>query len=318
VIGAPLIATVFPASAVSTSSRSSFFIPESFSGLALTCIATGWPRPSLEWRLGGVAVAKSNLSSSPTSVALSLFWEAKPVAGGHVTCVAMGTVNVSHTFRIDSLSEEQAALGELALPRCDAAGNETSLQLRVLELSSEVCSDAARSFALRAQVQQVILGVVESLCEGCGFIDTNVVLIEQISCGKEMRGVVFSGRVAMATTALTQEAACLLSEWSGSRPLVFLDKEFHELDSDCSLVVPDDAEAISGGRCASIRTSDPPQMSPNLVVAIAVPTGVGVVLILAVLLILLVVGSSKSKRNKSNGNSNKTATLQEHSFSEKL
>ena len=257
-------------------------------------------------------VVNSNSSSSPFSVSLSLPWEARPVAGGLVTCVAMGTINVSHTFRLDTLPDHVAP-GELSEPQCDIENNVTFLQLRVLEITDKVCSENETSLSFKIQVHELLLSVVESLCKECGLVERDVIKIEQISCDKE--GVVFSGHIAMATVALAQEAVCVLSKWWQTRPLVFLNDSFYELDPICSMLVPDSTEGIINERCASIRATGPPQVSPHhlIVVAIAVPAGV-LLFILAVSVVLILVCATKNKNDGSVSSthlhSNKKPSLQ--------
>ena len=145
IAGRPSITSVFPLSPVSTSSASSFFIPQDHTGPAITCVGSGWPHPSLEWRQDGTVISRSSPPSLSfdASVDAALNWDDGSLhvdRAATVSCTILGShgdTNISYAFRLDSVKQSTQTFPEV----CDVEGNETFFQVRLLDFSRDLCGN---------------------------------------------------------------------------------------------------------------------------------------------------------------------------------
>ena len=305
IAGRPSITSVFPLSPVSTSSASSFFIPQDHTGPAITCVGSGWPRPSLEWRQDGTVISRSSPPSLSfdASVDAALNWDDGSLhvdRAATVSCTILGShgdTNISYAFRLDSVKQSTQTFPEV----CDVEGNETLFQVRLLDLSRDLCGNYREKAAtLQTRLQVVLLSVAESVCEGCGVVEEKeLVVTKSFMCGQGLStGVVFIGKVTTSSAQRTSQIFCALSNWQQSKPLVAIDGQFYQLDEDCTLNPGIDAPLIADGRCASIRTTSNPTIPSTLIAAVVVCIVLVVAAVAAVVLTVVLIRCSNRNSNK--------------------
>ena len=266
ITGTSTITSIFPVSPVTSSFSSSsvsFHVPAGHKGPVLTCTATGWPAPTLEWRREGKVISISSLtvSSGDNSVYSTLQYNAafQESDAGIYTCAVLEndtqlTIS-SQSVRLKS-SLEATAITTTAV-HCKVDGSVVYFQIRVLETDCQRwMQETGKSQLLATEFMNALISVLEASCEGCGSVEVGEVLLtDGPTCSKQLpRATVFNGAVNTGGVGRTEKIFCGLSRWQQSGPFLVLDNRLHLLDQTCVLETERDGYTVAGECSASHST----------------------------------------------------------------
>ena len=236
----PVVTSIFATPPVLATSRSSFSIPNSYTGNILTCSGLAWPPPQIQWikargmPTGETVTNTEQVAFVSAKLGITLFGESDV---GSYSCIVrsqdgskMHMETVRLTLNLSPLSTDPSVL------QCTTDSAEVTFQLRVLDVN---CSKIIRSVGrevIASDTRNNLLTVVNTKCESCLDMVNTVSISVTPSCSQDVEGaIVFRGSVTTGSAESTESVFCALDTWIHTSPLMRVNSALHQVDSSCIL-----------------------------------------------------------------------------------
>ena len=292
----PEINTISPMGPVQSNRSSSppaFAIPTSYVGVALTCTAFAWPPPSVQWLKNGSSLpngvtTEMVIQSNAGIISANLKWTQVFSSSdvGQYTCLVSSNNNT-----IQSIVEIQSSSSPTVAPSlCSIESTSAFFQVRVLNTGCDQWAALLREH-IGNQFQEELIRIVETNCN-CTLPPDSVQINIPPQCSENSPGgVVFRGAVRTSAVTTTEEIFCTILTWQQRGPLINLNANLHQVDSECNLQV----DSFTRQECAVTPTSAEPD-----IIIIAAPVGGVLVagLVIVVVVLCCIYFCSKKKRGK--------------------
>ncbi len=282
---------------LSSVTPNNYQVPTGFTGLALTCLAFGWPTPHVEWLYmdntlpDGVVSSRSILPSmGQISANLRFRVGFNSSFTGAYQCVVRDNEQSDEAMRQERhLFEDSIVSTSSPPPTCTVSSTQIHFQIRILETDCTSWGDSLRESFSNA-FEDDIARIIQMECN-CTLMPDFVQTLELPMCSPIVaNSVVFRGTIETDTAAQTEKAYCALSNWQQSSPSININSKFFNVDSDCFLRV----DSFSSPECSS---GEPGLDTDTLIIIIAASVG-AVVLIIFVVLIICCVSCCLRKNKK--------------------
>ena len=277
-----------------SSSPPAFAIPTSYVGVALTCTAFAWPTPSVQWLKNGSSlpngvttemVVQSNAGIISANLKWTRVFSSSDV--GQYTCLVNSNNDTMH-----SVVEIQSSSTPTVAPSlCSIESTSAFFQVRVLNTGCDQWAALLREH-IGNQFQEELITIVETNCN-CTLPPDSVQINIPPQCSENSPGgVVFRGAVRTSAVSTTEEIFCTILTWQQRGPLINLNANLHQVDSECNLQV----DSFTSQECAVTPTSAGPDL--QTIIIIAAPVGGVLVagLLMVVIVLCCIYCCSKKKR----------------------
>ena len=301
----PRIETISPTYPVTSSSSVDFLVPVGYTGTILTCIASGWPTPTIRWLRDG-QLLNGNIYSDSTSLASSAIVSSRLRGNrafsdsdiGNYTCI----VQANDTDAFHSTDVYLNLSTSTPDMRCSVESTQIFFHIRVLNTDCVTWVGDLKEHISDSFSEEMVNVVVEE-CSECSIMTDNIVISNSPTCSNQVEGAaLFRGSITTSEVSLTENIFCALKRWQETEPLIAINNQLYQVDKRCNL----ESDSLTSSECSGYSTRTD---KSNTIIYIAIGGGVGV----AILVILLVVisccfykkGKSRSQKifHRRNNNS---------------
>ena len=296
----PVVTSIFATPPVLATSRSSFSVPNGYTGNILTCSGLAWPPPQSQWikaigmPTGETVTNAGQVAFVSAKLEITLFGESDV---GNYSCIVrsqdgseMHIETVSLTLNLSPLPTDPS------VPKCMTDSAEVMFQLRVFDVN---CSNFLRSVGsevIASDTRNELLTVVNTECASCLDMANTVSISVTPSCSKDVEGaIVFRGSVTTGSAESTESVFCALDTWIHTSPLMRVNNALHQVDSSCIL-----SSGSSSTECTlpSTTTGETGAFDISMTVWITTSAGVGGVLLLVIIFLVIFFYCYLSKARK--------------------
>ncbi len=288
---------------------STYAIPGSYIGVALTCTALAWPKPTIRWvRVGGEELpdgvvsegSADSATDTSTTVSARLRWNRgfTDADEGQYTCVVSwdnyDNLDKSDSRTVEILRTTDVLSSPTPKPVCTISSPTVAFQLRVL---TEGCDawDTQLYEHIRSDFSEELRSILISSCN-CT-VAPAAIQINSLACSQAREGaVVFEGLIETDVVSQTEQIYCSLLSWQESSPEVLVSNELYTVDATCQLPL----DADSDEECVAARTESD-DLDIRIIIYIVAPVALAIA-VLAVVICCLCCFSKKmrSKRDLNN------------------
>ena len=257
-----------------------YTVPLDYVGRALTCTATGWPAPVVEWHKDNVPVPSNNgiMSESITAsatVSARLTWTrgfAESDASSYQCVVYKQNTDIPIVSQNVQLTARLSTTVPPTSQSCGVQQAAIQFQIRAFATNCEGWGEAQKE-EIASEFRTELLSIVRTECN-CAFEDSSLQKSAPAQCSSKVEGAaVFYGRIETGTQGETELIYCSLLSWQQKSPLIRIDGQLRAVDRNCSL------EASSSSN--SEECVAPTESAPILrLIEIAAIAGGGAILVL--------------------------------------
>ena len=285
-----MVTSLFATPPVLTTSRSSFSVPNGYTGNILTCSGLAWPPPQIKWfntigmPTGETVTNAGQVAFVSAKLAITQFGERDV---GNYSCIVrsqdgseMHIETVRLTLNLSPLPTDPSVL------QCTAESAEVMFQLRVFDVN---CSNFLRSVGsevIASYTQNELLTVVNAECTSCLDMANTVSISVTPSCSQDVEGaIVFRGSVTTGSAESTESVFCALDAWIHTSPLMRVNNALHQVDSSCIL-----SSGSSSTECTlpSTTTGETGGFDISMTVWITASAGAGGVLPFIIIFLIVI------------------------------
>ena len=266
-----------------------YTVPLDYVGRALTCIATGWPAPVVEWHKNNVPVPSNNgiMSESITAyatVSARLAWTrgfSESDAGSYQCVVYKQNANIPVVSQnVQLITRPSTAVSPTSQP-CGVQQTAIQFQIRVFATNCESWGEVQKA-EIASEFHTELLSIVRTECN-CAFEDSSLQKSAPAQCSSKVEGAaVFYGQIETGTQGETELIFCSLLSWQQKSPLVRIDGQLRAIDRNCSLEAS--KFTISADECIA-----PHGVQDSRQIEVAVIAGMIVFILVVLLLVMLLV-----------------------------
>ena len=265
-----------------------YSVPLDYVGRALTCTATGWPAPVVEWHKDNVPVPSNNgiMSESITAsatVSARLMWM-RGFAESDASSYQCVVYKQNTDIPIVSQNVQLIVRPTTVPPTSQSCGVQQAaiqFQIRAFATNCEGWGEAQKE-EIASEFRTELLSIVRTECN-CTFEDSSLQKSGPAQCSSKVEGAaLFHGRIETGSLGETERIFCSLLSWQQKSPLIRIDGQLRAVDWNCSL----EASSSSNSEECVAPTDSAPILGSIEIAAIAGVGGAILVLLLAICLVI--------------------------------
>jgi hypothetical protein len=254
----------------------------------VTCIALGWPTPTIGWvrNVGDLTDTRiisdsAQIHPDPAVVSAKLQWLGGFLESdaGNYTCVVQASDTDASSSKVVSIELRTEPLPTGFPVLYSVSSQEADFQVRVLDTDCEMWGEDLKTDIARDFMREVV-NSVSAACQDCVVTSEDIQVNDAPTCSEG--SAIFRGTVSTESSSRTQDIFCALSRWQQGMPLILINDNFSLVDSTLPLLA-DEATATTTDVLQNTPTFTPSSSELPLVVIVGV--GVGGVAIASILII---------------------------------